>query len=98
MNVVAMLNKPFDSENLGNCQVLNTATVRVNAESSVKGITTFGSMQIVDGEICVDGAAAIEVYSVDGMRIRNKGLHSGVYVIRIIDSLGNTELVKTFIK
>ncbi len=98
MNIVAFLNKPFDADDLGNCQVLNTAQMRVNAADSVKGIFADDSMRIIDGQIAVEGASGIEVYNIDGMRLENKGLKSGVYIIRIIDSEGNTGVVKAFIK
>lgn len=99
MNVVAFINRPFDAENLGECQVLNCASVKVNAKNpwvSVDSVIAEG-IYMKDGGFAADNAE-IKVYTTDGKQVANKNLSSGIYILQIVDASGNRRAVKISVK
>lgn len=98
MHIIAVLNKPFNTTDVRDSQVLNAAVIPVDATLGVGSVMTDGQLRIDNGMIIGEGLKDIEVYSVDGMRLSNYGLGSGFYVVRAIDSDGNVSVIKTYIK
>ena len=98
MHIIAVLNKPFNTTDVRDSQVLNAAVIPVDATLGVGSVMTDGQLRIDNGMITGEGLKDIEVYSVDGMRLSNYGLGSGFYVVRAIDSDGNVSVIKTYIK
>ena len=100
MHIVAALNKAFDSENLSNCQILNSAVVAVDAPSSLD--VTEGAEGTApymrNGVIVCDGAESVEVYSVTGIRLANTGLTPGMYLLKVVYHNGQTAVFKTYVK
>ncbi|MBD5370710.1 MAG: Omp28-related outer membrane protein [Bacteroides sp.] len=100
MNVVAMVNRPFDASNLGNCQILNCAAIKVNAEDPNVSVPTISeeTIRVINGAFAAEGASEINVYTTDGKRMANSNLMPGIYILQIVDASGTQHSIKKQIR
>lgn len=76
--------------------IVNAAEVAVNKVTSVKGIADDArsiSIEVVDGNVVVEGAENVAVFTLDGRKAGTTGLASGVYIVKA-DNVTRKVLVK----
>lgn len=95
MRVVAFLSN-YDSSNIKNCRVYNSAQTAVNPATAISDINADAAPMLVckDGKVvCVgNGYEVKDVCDVAGRTVANENLQKGLYVVRV--SNGKSELTQ----
>lgn len=97
MKIIVTLNKPFNANDVTDCQILNAAVSDVNA-SGIGEIGLGDDLRLENGTLVSDRFTALEVFTPAGIRVANRSLASGIYLVRATDADGNVATLKTFIR
>ena len=99
MNVIAIVNKPFDAQTPNDAQVLNVEESAIDDptyDSITEQQLSELNLHVENGRVVITGNHDLEIYTTNGMRVPNEALPKGFYLIRIIAD-GNTIHTKIFI-
>ena len=99
MNVIAIVNKPFDAQTPNDAQVLNVEESAIDDptyDSITEQQLSELNLHVENGRVVITGNHDLEIYTTNGMRVQNEALPKGFYLIRIIAD-GNTIHTKIFI-
>ena len=101
MSIVAVINRPFNAEAPDSVEVLNAASVAVDApeDSGVADVYGNGSgLYVKEGSVAGVGFASIDVFNTSGQRVANINLAPGIYLVSAVTDAGQHVTQKVVVK